>query len=97
MIGARYVAIAVTQDQLGSAKTGFFVGAAGKEAVAALLQFGGDSWTLKDQPCGDRNTGYALDQFTGTLSEDSLEFHAENDDGYNPTEFVVFRRTACVP
>ena len=58
------------------------------------LHFGGDDWTMREQTCGEGGTGYAPDNFRGTLSEDGT-LHAINDDGFNPRTMVIFRRTAC--
>lgn len=61
------------------------------------IQFGGvGQWRLDEVLCGDLFGGYNLDNFTGLLDLELLEFQSVNNDGgRSVNEPTVFRRVEC--
>jgi hypothetical protein len=62
------------------------------------IAFGGvGQWRLDAVLCGDFNGGYNLDNFTGPLDAELLEFQSVNNDGgVSVNEPTVFRRVKCL-
>ncbi|MEM6993908.1 MAG: hypothetical protein AAF721_25570 [Myxococcota bacterium] len=62
------------------------------------IEFGGvGEWRLDAVLCGDLFGGYNLDNFTGPLDLELLEFQSVNNDGgRSVNEPTVFRRVECV-
>jgi hypothetical protein len=63
------------------------------------IEFGGvGQWRLDAVRCGEFDTGYNLDNFTGPLEPERLEFQSVNNDGgVAVNEPTVFRRVDCLP
>lgn len=74
----------VSMDGVGSVKEG-------------QISFGGvGEWRLDSILCGDFFGGYNLDNFTGPLDIDLMEFQSVNNDGgRSVNEPTVFRRVEC--
>lgn len=56
--------------------------------------FGGESWELANQICGDFY-GYHPDRFAGQLDTNTSTIRAKNNDGFNEASDIVFRRIGC--
>jgi hypothetical protein len=66
---------------------------------AGTVRFRGvGQWRLEAVHCGEWDEGYNLDDFTGPLDLERLEFQSVNNDGGAAVdEPTVFRRVACLP
>jgi len=64
-----------------------------------VITFGGvGQWRLDKHVCGPTGMGYNLDQFTGKLDTDLMEFQSVNNDGGRMVNLpTVFRRVECLP
>ena len=62
------------------------------------IEFGGiGQWRLDEVKCGNMWGGYNLDNFTGPLDIDIMEFQSVNNDGgRSVNEPTVFRRVECI-
>jgi len=62
------------------------------------IEFGGvGTWRLDEVLCGSFDGGYNLDNFTGPLDVEILEFQSVNNDGgRSVNQPTVFRRIECV-
>jgi hypothetical protein len=65
---------------------------------AGQIAFGGvGTWRLDAVLCGEFDGGYNLDNFTGPLDTELLEFQSVNNDGgISVNEPTVFRRVDCL-
>ena len=59
-----------------------------------VLTVAGQSVENKVRICGER-FNYFADTFTGAVSVGMNEFYVINDDGWNPTSELLFRRIEC--
>jgi hypothetical protein len=66
--------------------------------VNGEIAFGGiGEWRLDEVLCGEWNLGYNLDNFSGTIDPNILEFQSVNNDGGRAVnDPTVFRRVACL-
>lgn len=68
------------------------------KVVNGRIDFGGvREWKLEEVFCGDFDGGYNLDQFSGQIDPDRLEFQSVNNDGGRFVNVpTVFRRIKCL-
>lgn len=66
--------------------------------VDGAIRFGGIGvWNLDEVLCGEWTMGYNLDNFTGQIDAELLEFQSVNNDGGRAVDDpTVFRRVACL-
>jgi hypothetical protein len=58
--------------------------------------YGVGDWEREQVICGNKNAGYNLDHFTGTLDRELQEFQTVNNDGGTAVNMpTVFRRLRC--
>ena len=67
---------------------------AGGSYLDGVLTVAGQSVENKVRLCGDQ-FNYFADTFTGAVSVGMNEFYVINDDGWNPTSELLFRRIEC--
>jgi hypothetical protein len=62
------------------------------------ISFGGvGAWRLDEMYCGEPTFGYNLDQFSGVIDPEILEFQSVNNDGGRYVNVpTVFRRVECL-
>ena len=73
--------------------------ARGRVADGGQIQFGGvGQWRVAANPCNSRMGGYNLDNFSGLIEPERLEFQSVNNDGGEAVNIpTVFRRVRCPP